>query len=359
MEWVSVWRSKARSEQLRQLWRTWRIPLSLAALIGGTLFARGSSQAVVSSHAEVALNRSLPVVLDVPWRLLNRLNGVALDGLEAGRGARNLGELAPDITDRRGHGTGLLEGSALGRRAAAIVLLSLALVMTMGIGLQWQKGQALPLEPRPSWCCYLCWCWWVDALRLQPKWVRWASAVLLFGLIGTPSWKQLSHTSTLQDWASEQVSTQARSGDWVIAPEPLSWRMDLPSDVRLHPCLSPRMPDAQRIWWVRLQDGSRPLSMEPCPDSPEGDVDLSAYSLVHVEARGPPNMNETQHPFCLLWSFLATMGQQEANDEVVRNLNISGGWWSGLDYGQLRISLETEDASVLFAELEPSLNSRS
>ena len=43
---------------------------------------------MVSSHAEVALNRSLPVVLDVPWRLLNRLNGVALDGLEAGRSAQ-------------------------------------------------------------------------------------------------------------------------------------------------------------------------------------------------------------------------------------------------------------------------------
>ena len=105
--------------------------------------------------------------------------------------------------------------------------------MTMGIGLQWQKGQALPLEPRSFMVLLpLLVLVWVDALRLQPKWVRWASAVLLFGLIGTPSWKQLSHTSTLQDWASEQVSIQARSGDWVIAPEPLSWRMDLPSDVQ-------------------------------------------------------------------------------------------------------------------------------
>jgi hypothetical protein len=349
-------RSEEPEARLRAVGKAWAGPLLVAGFIGLTLLLRGGSGALLSSHADGQESAGNPTLAGGIWRILNRLNGAALDGLDAGRSTELWESLPPVLLTATALGVVLWKGTGLARRASILVSGSLAIAVLGGVFLQVQTGRSLPLEPRSFMVLLpLLLLVWVEAMRLSGVLRSRILISILALLLLSSAWRQHTSTSQLQTWAAERVSEQAKPGVLVVAPEPLSWHLELADDVSLQSCLEPGMPEADEIWWVRLQDGSQPLSLAPCPDSGEGEVDLGGYVLVDVEARGPPEHERNAASFLppvVIAHYVR--GEATQHDTLRRRLDLDSGLFSGLDGGELRLSLEGVEGSTLWDQGSPA-----
>lgn len=251
--------------------------LPVALLLGLRLVLAGEGE-VVGAHAEGAAPTALPVILDVPVRVLSRLCGALLLGYPAGR---NLDpwEAGPPVLFTLA--AGLVVATSVRRRRSdglsrASLLLGLGVLLgavLAGVAFRILVGRTLPYEPRhfmgaaPALCVL-----WVAALVRLPRWGRAIGGTGLVLLLGGALLPTLAEPGDLRRRAAEAVAEGWRSGDRAVGDARFAVRLaEAGLLTEVAPCLSEA--PLGRTWW--LVDGDPPDGAVWCEDAVQTEVHVA------------------------------------------------------------------------------------
>ena len=191
-------------------------------LLLGARLVLSSAGSVVSAHAEGAAPTDLPVVLDVPVKVLARVCGAFLLGYPAGRNL-DLWEALPAVlwTLAAGLVLGVAwargRASSLGRASLVLVAGVLGGAVVFGVIFRLLLGRTLPYEPRhfiglgPALGVL-----WVSALAVLPTWPRRLLSGVLALCLGAallPAWMA---PGDLVAQAATEVAAGWRAGDRAV-----------------------------------------------------------------------------------------------------------------------------------------------
>ena len=267
----------------------------LPGLLGGLLFVApvllllgarllvAPEGGLVAAHAEAAAPSSLPLPLDVAFRLLNRFFGSALGGFAAGRVDAAWESLPPIAL-----GVALLlgaSGRARGspeRRAATLVSAALGTALLMGIGFRLATDRSLPFEPRatlgllPPLLIAV-----IGLIGALPRAGRLGVTLPVALVLGAAAFTAASEHPDLRAQAAALIRAGFEKDDQIVGDQPLGWRLARGEDpLSVLPCADALPPG--RIWWL-VDHGTEGRTPACAGASLSGLHTLAAWTLEPTE----------------------------------------------------------------------------